>query len=97
MFLGVGHFIARSYRRGFIWLGIGLALFTASIIALITPRFLPILWLTMPATVVATLWAYVDAYLTGRRSSPRVLTSPWKRYLAGIVLLVVGYFFQVGL
>jgi signal peptidase I len=92
VFVGVGHWIAGVPRRGIGCLAANLGMTVLTVVSLCVARLQPALWVLFPIQVAFGLAIYVDAFLTGRRSNRSMLGSPWRRYLAGVFLLVLAYF-----
>jgi len=94
LFLGIGHWITGARRRAIGWFATYLVSATLTLVSLCVARLQPAIWVLFPVQVVLIIAAYIDAFLTGRRSTFPMLGSPWRRYLAGILLLVLAHFTQ---
>ena len=94
---GLGHVIAGSTRRGFLWLLAWLVVSAACMGALLVPALSPLLLALLPTQVVIILAALIDAFVVGRRSPRQMLGRPALRYLAGIGLVIGGLIAWSGL
>src|SRR5450432_2373526 len=78
---GLGHWIVGARQRAAFWFVIWICLVVVELLALIVPRYVPMLVVAVPAHVVIIIFAFVDSYFIGRRSTHQPLSSPALRYM----------------
>jgi signal peptidase I len=94
VFAGLGHWIAGAPRRAIGWFLVYLATATLTLISFCVARLQSALLLLVPIQLLLVVAVYIDAFMTARRSHRPMLGLPWRRYLAGILILILGGFTQ---
>jgi signal peptidase I len=92
---GLGHALARRWRRGLCWFGVNILLVLLCCVAAACPALTPALFILLPLTALFTIAVVIDACIVARRTSTPMFTRPAFRYALGIVFLIASFFLSV--
>lgn len=90
VFWGLGHWIGGYRRKSIIWVAIWVVLTAAELLALALPKLTLALLVLLPLQVVLFLVMTIDAFIAARSASRPMLQRPTWRYLAGVMIILVG-------
>jgi signal peptidase I len=87
---GLGQWIAGFRRRGIAWFIVWVLLTAAELLALALPKWTGALFVLLPLQVVLFLVMTIDAFVRGRGAARPMLGRPIWRYVAGVIIILIG-------